>query len=341
MRRGLLAALGIVALALAGCGSSGPKRTVDAQAEALRFFPAGTPLVALLGTAPESAPQRAAMAAALAGFPPWESIHSAFLARLSAAGLPVGGLAALLRSEDPEPEDGLPVSQLAAGLEPGPTGPRPLVVLVTDQPEAMERLFRRAAASGPLRPVGESDEARLYDSGGTAFAVRDGVMLAARDPAQLRAAIQRRDGDSEGQLDDAEVESLLGELPREEQLEAYADVPALRREDPEAAALAQRQPWIRRLGKAAASLGPRSGVPVLDLFSQLEPAAEGTQGAQVLPAEEGRASFAVSAEAVRRAVGGAEPTAARLGRLSIAAAPLAAAVTVTGDELRAKLRLSP
>jgi hypothetical protein len=278
------------------------------------------------------------MSAELGGFGPWESLRSAFLARLSAAGVPLGGLGALLRSEDPEPEDGLPVSQLAVGLVPGHAAPRLLVILVTDQPGSMDRLFRRSAASGPLRPAGEIDEAQLYDSGGAAFAVRDGVMLAARDPGQLRAAIERRDGDSDDQLDDGEVKSLLGELPHEAPLEAYADVPAMRSEDPEVAALAQREPWVRRLGKAAASLGPRRGAPVLDLFSQLEPASE---GAQVLPAEEGRASYAVSAAAMRRAFGVAEPAAGRLGRASIAAAPIAAAVTVTGNELRAKLRLSP
>ena len=97
MRRGPLVALGIAALALAGCGSSGPKRTVDAQAEALRFFPADAPLVALLDTAPGAAPERAAMAAELAGFGPWESIRSAIEVRLAAAGITVGDLAALLQ----------------------------------------------------------------------------------------------------------------------------------------------------------------------------------------------------------------------------------------------------
>jgi hypothetical protein len=341
MRRpALLAALAIAALTLAGCGSSGPKRTVDARAEALRFFPADAPLVALLDTAPEIAPERSAMAAELAGFAPWESIRSSFLARLSAAGLPLSGLAALVRSEDPEPGDGLPLSQLAVGLEPGPDPdePRVLVVLVTDQTEAMERLFRRSAASGPMRLVGERDEARIYDSPQTAFAVRDGVMLAADDPASLRAAIDRRDGDDDAQLDDGEVKSLIGELPRKEPLEIYADLAQLRRDDLDAAAMAQREPWMRRLGKASASLGPRLADPVLDLFSEIEPAPADDQ---VLPDEEGRASFAVSAATIRQALGGAEPAAGLLGRLSISAAPLAAAVIVTGDELRAKLRLSP
>ena len=142
--------LGIGALALFGCGSSGPKRTVDARAEALRFFPPDAPLVALLDTAPEIGPQRAALAAEVAGLPAWDSIRFSLLGRLSAAGLPLGGLAALLRSEDPEPEDGLPISQLAVGLTPGSgsRGPRVLVVLVTDQPAEMKRLFARAAATG-------------------------------------------------------------------------------------------------------------------------------------------------------------------------------------------------
>ena len=341
MRRpALLAALGIAVLTLAGCGSSGPKRTVDARAEALRFFPANAPLVALLETAPELAPERSAMAAELAGFGPWESIRSSFLARLSAAGLPLGGLAALVRSADPEPDDGLPLSQLAVGLEPGsgPAEPRVLVVLVTDKTGAMARLFRRSAASGPMRLVGEQDEARIYDSPQTAFAVRDGVMVAADDPASLRAAIDRRDGKDDAQLDDSEVKSLIGELPRKEPLEVYADLAQLRRDDPDAAAMARAEPWMRRLGKASASLGPRLAEPVLDLFSEIGPAPAGDQ---VLPEGEGRASFAVSAATIRRALGGAQPAAGMLGRLAISAAPLGAAVIVTGDELRAKLTLSP
>ncbi|MGZ8667560.1 MAG: hypothetical protein ACXWZM_10705, partial [Solirubrobacterales bacterium] len=64
-------------------------------------------------------------------------------------------------------------------------------------------------------------------------------------------------------------------------------------------------------------------------------------GEEVLPVEEGRASFGLSAATIRRAFAGADPGTGRLGRLAISAAPLAAAVVVTGDELRAKLRLSP
>jgi hypothetical protein len=340
MRRGLLAALGIAALALAGCGSSGPKRTVDARAEALRFFPADAPLVALLDTAPGAAPERAAMAAGLAGFGPWESIRPAIEARLDAAGITVGELATLLRSESAEFGEGLPVSQLAVGLEPSSEAGRSevLAVLVTDRPAEMQRLFTRAAAEGRLHMVGVKDEARIYDSAAGAFAVRDGVMLTARDPALLRAAIARRDGHDESQLDDGEVKALIGELPRDEPLEVYVDLAQLRSDDAAARALAQREPWMRRLGKAAASLGPRPAAPVLNLFSEIEPA---SAGEEVLPVEEGRASFALSAATIRRALAGAGPGAGRLGRLSISAAPLSAAVIITGDELRAKLTLSP
>ncbi len=338
MRRGaLLAVLGIGALALAGCGSSGPKRTVDARAEALRFFPSDAPLVALLDTAPELGPQRAALAAEFAGIPAWDSIRSSLLGRLSAAGLPLGGLAALLRSEDPEPEDGLPLSQLAVGLTraTGLRSPRVLVVLVTARPAEMDHLFSRAAATGPLRPAGGKDDARLYFSPRTSFAVRDGVMLAAAGPALLRAAIARRDGDDAAQLDDGEVKALIGKLPREEPLEAYADLAQLRRANPDAAAIARSEPWTRRLGKAAGSLGPRPAAPVLDLFSEIEPSAAGDEA---LP-EEGRASFAVSSMAVRRAIDGSG--AGPFGRLAMSTAPLEAEVIITGDELRAKLRLSP
>ncbi len=340
MRRpGPLVLLAFGAIALAACGSSGPKRTVDARAEALRFFPADTPLVALLDTTPQIAPERTALAGQLSGITPWERIRSGLLARLAAAGIPAGALASLLRSDDSESVGGLPASQLAVGLAPG-SGPvsRVLAVLVTDKPDEMRRLFARAAASGPLRAVGREDEAGLYSSARTSFAVRDGVMLAADDPGLLRTAIERRDGTDDNQLDDGEVKSLIDELPREEPLEVYADLTELRHDDPNAAAMARAEPAIRALGKTAASLGPRRGGPVLDLFSKLEPSAAGDQ---VLPEDEGRASFSVSSAAIRRAFRRAEVRAGRVGRLSISAAPLAAALTVTGDELRAKLRLSP
>jgi hypothetical protein len=343
MRRpGSLAAFGMaaLALALAGCGSSGPKRTVDARAEALRFFPADAPLVALVDTSPTLLPAREALAADVAGLTPWEAIRSQFLARLSTARIPVAGLDSLLRDQGEEPADGLPASQLAVGLSPGPglARSKTFVVLVTDRPEAMDQMFAHSVAAGGLRPAGSDDEAHIYSSRDSAFAVRDGVMLAAQTPAELRAAIDLRDGDRDAQLDDGEVKSLLAKLPGDAPLEAYADMAQLRRRDPAAAALANSEPWTRRLGKAAASVTARPAGPVLDLFSEIEPAAG--DGA-VLPDEEGRASFEVSVAELRDALSGEFADSSRLGRLSIAAAPLAAAVTVTGDELRAKIVLSP
>ena len=336
-RSGSLAVVVLAVVVLVGCGSSGPKRTVDARAEALRFFPADAPLVALLDTGPSLASARAALGGAVAGVPAWEAIRADALARLGSAGVPLTGLEALLAVPADEPAEGLPASQLAVGLGPGPgpTRSRTLVVLVTAQPERMERLFGHAAAGGELRRLGESDEAQIYSSADTAFAVRDGVMLAAESAAELRAAIALRDGNSDAQLDDSEVKTLLAKLPTDAPVEAYADLSLLRRRDPALAALAAEEPWARRLGKSAASLAARPAGTIIDLFSEIGPAPAGDS---VLPEAEGTARYAVPTTEIRRAIGsGASP----LGRLAIAAAPLAAAVAVTGDELRAKLVLSP
>ena len=81
-------------------------------------------------------------------------------------------------------------------------------------------------------------------------------MLAAADPTLLRSAIARRDGEDDARLDDAEVKSLIGELPRDEPLEAYADLAQLRREDPDAAAMAKAS-----LGPGAWAKPPPPWVP--------------------------------------------------------------------------------
>lgn len=339
MRKPVLAGIiALAALALAGCGSSGPKRTVDARAEALRFFAAGTPLVALLATGPDSAASRAELGAAVATVPAWAGIRDGVLARLAAAGISISRLERLAAAEAESSTEGLPTSQLAVGLEPAPSGYRPLVVLVTSEPGRMDRLFARSLAGGHLRRAGEEDEARIYAGSGGAFAVRDGVMLAGAGTAQLRRAIDLRDGERGAQLDDGEVKSLLGKLPPGAPVEVYADMPVLRLHEPAVAALAQSQPWSRRLGKTVASLEQRPPAPVLDLFSEIGP---GEAGGAVITGEDSKAGFAISVPETRRALSGAATRSSPLSQLSVSAAPLAVTVTLTGDELRAKLVLSP
>ena len=151
MRRcACLCGLLILAVPLAtGCGgSSDAKRAVDARAEAMRFFPATAPLVALLDTNDAVAEERSALVGSLSGVPVWSSLRANAALRLHDAGIDPARMVALLRdSSDP---DGIPTSVLAAGWE-GSTDavPQPLlVVAVSDRPVAMAQLLLERSQEG-------------------------------------------------------------------------------------------------------------------------------------------------------------------------------------------------
>ena len=211
-----LAVLFLLAALLSGCGESSVKRSVDAQTEALRFFAADVPRVAILDTDSEAGVSDSAIAS-LSGLAPWGGLWQRTERLLRGSGIPPARLDELLRGS--EATAGLPGSQLAMELS-GPD--QALTVLVTDAPDEMDRVFRRAAAAGGLTHSGEFDDAAIYEGRGGAFAVRDGVMLAATSTARLRTAIATRDGDRGDQLDDRNVQALLDQVPEQAPLDVYA-----------------------------------------------------------------------------------------------------------------------
>jgi hypothetical protein len=200
LRALVLAPIALFALALAGCGASEAKRSVDARTEAIRFFPVDTAFVALADPGGSDSDQLAeaqrslTRVDALGGF--------AHQALGFASGLRLDPLRPLLKDE--EPDDGIAASQVALGLEPGPGAGEMMMVVVTDRPEDADAAVRRIAGDGGMKPAGEKDDAQLYAGGGAAIAVRDGVVVLAQNPRILRAAIALRDGDDDAQLDEAE-----------------------------------------------------------------------------------------------------------------------------------------
>lgn len=197
----------------AGCGSdpspggAEPKRALDPRAEAVRFFAAGTRAVALLRTdMPDSARELAARAGDVPGL---SRLVGEIGARASRCGIDIAELLKLGRARD----GGGPGAELVMGLPRGAAGEELLFVLPTDRPEDLEDLFAAAAATAELRPAGDYDDAALYAGRGCAFALRDGVMVAAANPGLLRQAIDVRDGDESRHLDDAEVSAALEDVP--------------------------------------------------------------------------------------------------------------------------------
>jgi hypothetical protein len=258
--------LALLVAAPAGCGESGAKRSVDARTEALRFFAVDAPVVAVLH--PEPFAEVLALNAAAVHLNAWIDLRERVLGPLGAAGVTPAQLGQLLRAG--EDVEGIEASTLALGAATPAdlrTG-RDLLVLATDNSELLARLLQAQAQAGRLRPAGELEKAKLYQGHGSAYAVRDGVLVAAPDLAAVRAAIERRDGDTDGQLDEDVVDSLFDQLATQGPLLVYADLDAVRKADPGLRRLARQAPWTAKLGPTAATAEAQNGTVRIEDFSK-------------------------------------------------------------------------
>ena len=208
-----LCLLATVLALLPGCGDdpspgdAEPRRTLDPQAEAVRFFGARTRTVVLLRSdMPRPARELAALAA---GYPGPAEVLTEAGSVLAAGGIDPGELLRLGRNEEGE----APGTQLAAGLAESPEGGRILLVMPTDRPADLDELLASAAAAGPLNPAGEYDNAKLYRAPGAGLATRDGVLVAASTLVEVRRALTIRDGEESRRLDDGEISSALEDVP--------------------------------------------------------------------------------------------------------------------------------
>jgi hypothetical protein len=331
--RGLAAlpVIALIAVTLAGCGTSQPKRAVDSRTEVLRFFPADAQAVALLRTDLSSGDQLALERAA-SGIPIWTKLRARLEQQLAAAGLSFDALRPALRPdvESPGPPELAVGAASASALAAG----RPLVVLATDHADRLYRVVNDAAKAGHLQPGGSYHEARLYRSRLAAFAVRDGVLLTAGGLGQIRAALDIRDGDRYSHLNDGEVEQLLGELPEDAPLEVYANVGTIAETDAATRALTAAAPWIATLGQSAVGVHAISSTVAVDVIAKASEAS----GTALPPFGEAPTRIALTGPGLR---GLATTSAARplLGAL-IGAAPAAGVASYSDGELHAHLVLS-
>jgi hypothetical protein len=255
----------VLTAAVAGCGESTPKRAVDARTEVVRFFAADAPVVAVVH--PEPTADVVALNRVAEGTPAWTSVRGMVLGPLHAAGLGRAQIAHLVRAN--EPIAGVAASALALGAATPAdlAAQRPLLALATDQSGLLSRLFRHAAANGKLRRAGQLHEATLYRSPAYAYAVRDGVLVSSPRLADVRTAIERRDGNSDQQLDEDVVESLFNGLTTQGPLLVYANLDDVRQADPGLRALGRQAPWTAMLGPTAATAQAVDGSLRIEDFS--------------------------------------------------------------------------
>jgi hypothetical protein len=315
-------------LALAGCGDDPdePKRAVDARTEALHFFPADQPFVALLDTSTPDRLELERTVRALRGTGTLEAF-TAYPALLPGSETELAPLAELMTDEDPD--DGVADSQAAMGLS--GRGENVLLVMVSERTEEVEDAAEEVAQALRLGETEGFHEARVFAGDALALAIRDGVVLLAPGIASLRAALALRDSDQDEQLDEDQVADLLRELPTQPPLVAYANFALLEGSDPGVGILAVgERSWMRGLRETAIAIIPEPARLRIELFAQVESEEVGT-----IPfGEEPQEVEVVRAEA-GRLLGG------NLGRPSafrdavVALAPFVARASLTDEEVRA------
>jgi hypothetical protein len=315
----------VLAIAAAGCGESQSKRAVDARTEVLRFFAVDAPAVAVLR--PDPPGPLLALDDAAAAAPVRSDFRELVLGPLWAAGLGRPQLARLVRPS--EEIEGVDAAALAVGVATPAdlAARRPLLVLATDQADLLSRLLREASKRGLVRQDGELDDASLYRSPGASYAVRDGVLVSAPRIADVRTAIERRDGDSDRQLDEDVVESLFNQLATQGPLLVYADLASVREADPGLRSLARQAPWTGRLGPTAATARAVRGSMQIDDFSKTT---SGDFSSTELPIGSAPSPFTITAASAAPLI----PQPGAIRTLLIGLAPVSGAATASSDEVR-------
>jgi hypothetical protein len=322
---------GALLCALAACGTTESKRAVDARTEVVRFYGVDAPAVAMLVNEP--ARDLASLERAGADVPAWSQLSGALLGPLRAAGI---GRPQLRRLMDPREEiEGVRAASLAIGIPGvGPLSPRRLlVVLVSDQTELLEQVLADSVAAGTIRRTGTLHDAELYRGDSAAYAARDGVLVAAADPTTVRAALRRRDGDSDAQLDEDVVKGVLDELRIDGPLDVYANVDRVIESDPGLAAAAAGTPWLEALRQGALTARPTGAALRLEVAVRTR----GDLPESELPATATPDRFTLSPGDVTGRLGAGDPA----GSLLRGITPLEGAATASPDEVRAQVVPSP
>ena len=231
MRRAL--AILLCAALLGGCDADQPAERgtlLPAPDEALAYFPADAPFVALMETSP-----RAADVERLRGAVERTEPLRTLLSPYTRGGPAYPQLMQLLGNP------------MAVGI-PFP-GAAPVAALVARNADSLDNLAGAREGANRALPRGRYRGARLFADTARAFAVRDGVLLVARTTAELRRMLDTRSGEEVFTV--AELDRATGRSRTRPLARAFLDVkPLLAR----AGARARAVPWLAAADTAGLTL---------------------------------------------------------------------------------------
>jgi Protein of unknown function (DUF3352) len=232
MRR-LLSTAAVVTVVAAAAGCGGGDDSGGALDSALAYLPKDTPLAIAVDTDLDG-DQYQALGKLADKFPFGDQVTDNLLQQFEQSS---GGIDF---EDDVRPVLGNPVVLGAASVE-AITDSNDFVVAGKAKDEgALEDLVDKLGSE----EVGEASGATLYQDGETFFAVEGDMLVSANDESQLKAALERADGDDH--FDEAAFDDALDGLPDSALMRAYADLEAFLQNDP-GSVDARKVKWIAAL----------------------------------------------------------------------------------------------
>ena len=255
MRRLLASLLVLLGLVAAGCG--GGDDSGSALDSALAFLPKDTPFAFVADTDVEG-DQYKNVSQLIDKFPFGDQVKSSIRGQLEQLGNGVDF------NDDVKPVLGNPAVLGAADTETvtGDASNYILALQAKDQ-GALEDLVDKLNP----RDSGEASGATLYEAGGTDFAVKDDLLVIADNQDQLKAALERADGDDH--FDEDTFNAALDGLPDGALMRLYVDAEGLLKSDP-GSVDARKVKWIGALRSVGLTATAKEDAVDIDFRARTE-----------------------------------------------------------------------
>ena len=255
MRRALAILLPALVLLVAGCGGSDDSGS--ALSDSLAYLPKDTPFAVAIDTDVQG-DQYNALGKLVDRFPFGDQIKGAVVQRLEQSS---GGLSF---DDDIRPVVGNPL--VVGGGNADAIGADSDAVVVAGKAKDEGALDDLIDKLNP-KQVDEASGATIYQDGDSFIAVKDDMVVSAGDEAQVKAALERADGDDH--LSEDTFNQALNGLPDSALARVYTDIEALLKNDP-GSVDARKVKWIGALRTLGLTVSAKSDSVDVDFRARTE-----------------------------------------------------------------------